>query len=75
MYVCLCNNVTDSEIREAVEGGVRDMATLSAELGVGTCCGKCKSCAKQVMREAKAEQALNALGGTMPVPMPESALA
>lgn len=78
MYVCICNNVTESDIRDAVHDGIRDMKTLSAELGVGTCCGKCKSCAKKVMREAKreikAEQTLIVLGGALPAPMPEAEL-
>ena len=27
------------------------MAELRTQLGVGTCCGKCHSCAKHVLRE------------------------
>ena len=41
MYVCLCNNVTDRQIREAVRGGCRRLEDLSARLGVATNCGSC----------------------------------
>ena len=55
MVVCICNQVTDKQIRSAVEGGVCNMQALSSELNVGTCCGKCKSCARKVMRAAMKE--------------------
>ncbi|ODU07870.1 MAG: (2Fe-2S)-binding protein [Thiobacillus sp. SCN 64-35] len=59
MYVCLCHNVTDSDIHRLVrtEGvctvrqlGVRQ---LGEHLGVATQCGKCAKCAKEVLREAR----------------------
>ena len=52
MYVCVCNAVTDREIRGAVKLGVRTLDDLSSMLGVATCCGRCKDCAKQVLRDA-----------------------
>ena len=57
MFVCICNQVTDKQICRAVEAGVRSFESLSSELNVGTCCGKCKSCAKKVLREAMQENA------------------
>jgi len=55
MFVCICNQVTDKQIRRGVEEGICSMESLSAELNVGTCCGKCKSCAKKILREAMQE--------------------
>ncbi len=52
MFVCVCNQVTDKQIFRAVEKGISSFGALSSELNVGTCCGKCKSCAKKVMRAA-----------------------
>jgi bacterioferritin-associated ferredoxin len=52
MYVCVCNAVTDSEIRGAVKLGVRSLADLSAALGVATCCGRCSECACSVLSES-----------------------
>jgi bacterioferritin-associated ferredoxin len=51
MIVCVCNNISDREIRQAVDLGLTSMADLYKELGVGTCCGKCVSYARQVMHE------------------------
>ncbi len=50
MIVCVCNNVSERKIRGAVEAGITTMPQLREELGVGTCCGKCHSCAKTVLR-------------------------
>jgi bacterioferritin-associated ferredoxin len=52
MIVCVCNNISDREIRQAVQMGVTSMTRLRNELGVGTCCGKCHCCAKQVLRDS-----------------------
>ena len=49
MIVCVCNNISDREIRQAVDLGLSSMGELRRDLGVGTCCGKCASCAKQVL--------------------------
>lgn len=49
MIVCVCNNISDREIRQAVDLGLSTMAELRRDLGVATCCGKCASCAKQVL--------------------------
>ena len=49
MYVCVCNAVTDREIKGAVKLGVRSMSDLSSMLGVATCCGKCADCAHEVL--------------------------
>ncbi len=51
MIVCVCNNVSDRKIRQAVDEGMSSLAELRTHLDVGTCCGKCHSCAKQVLRE------------------------
>lgn len=51
MIVCVCNNVSEKNIRHAVEGGMTTVSELRANLDVGTCCGKCVSCARQVLRE------------------------
>jgi bacterioferritin-associated ferredoxin len=51
MIVCVCNNISDREIRQAVDLGLSSMAELRQDLGVATCCGKCASCARQVLTE------------------------
>lgn len=51
MIVCVCNNISDREIRQAVELGLSSMDELRRELGVATCCGKCDSFANEVLNE------------------------
>ena len=49
MIVCVCTNISDRELRQAVDLGLSSMAELRRDLGVATCCGKCASCARQVL--------------------------
>ena len=58
MIVCVCYNISERKIREAVDSGLRSMPELRDQLGVGTCCGKCHSCAKTVLREHLEQDAL-----------------
>ena len=52
MYVCVCQAVTDRQIREAAEGGARTLKDLRRDLGVTRDCGRCASCARQCLHEA-----------------------
>ncbi len=51
MYVCICNAITDTQIRQAAESGVRDLWQLQKKLGVAANCGSCKEEASQILRE------------------------
>ncbi|MFZ6768694.1 (2Fe-2S)-binding protein [Undibacterium sp. Di26W] len=51
MIVCVCNNVSEKKIHQAVAMGVTTMSELREQLDVGTCCGKCAGCARKVMRD------------------------
>lgn len=51
MIVCVCNNISDREIRQAIDLGITSMAELRRDLGIATCCGKCAPCAKEVLSE------------------------
>jgi bacterioferritin-associated ferredoxin len=55
LYVCLCNAVTDREIRVAVGLGARTLGDLQASLGIGLCCGRCAACASEVLAAACAK--------------------
>jgi bacterioferritin-associated ferredoxin len=52
MYVCLCNAVTEREIRQVIGLGVTSLRELSESLGVATGCGKCSPCANAILSEA-----------------------
>jgi bacterioferritin-associated ferredoxin len=58
MYVCLCNAVTDSQIRQAVQGGATRMCDLRRELGIASDCGKCACMANQIRKDAQSELAV-----------------
>jgi bacterioferritin-associated ferredoxin len=49
MYVCICNAVTDREIRAATDLGARTIDDLRDSLGVATCCRRCESCAQDLL--------------------------
>ena len=51
MIVCVCNNISDREIRQAVDLGITSVAGLRKELGVGTMCGTCVSYAREILHD------------------------
>ncbi|MDP2245804.1 bacterioferritin-associated ferredoxin [Pseudomonas sp.] len=55
MYVCLCEGVTDNQIRDAIFEGCCSYRDVRAALGVASQCGKCACLAKQVVRETLGE--------------------
>jgi bacterioferritin-associated ferredoxin len=52
MYVCLCKGITDSNIRDAVAGGLTNYRELRLALGLSSQCGRCAVHAREVFREA-----------------------
>lgn len=49
MYVCVCNAVTDKAIKQAVQQGHDSFEAIQCELSVGTCCGRCKPFAYELI--------------------------
>lgn len=41
MYLCICKAVTDQQVRQAVEQGLRTMGDITGRFGIGIECGKC----------------------------------
>ena len=58
MYVCICNGVTDRDIRQAVEAGCRSVPELTMRTGAGAACGSCLDLAAQLMEEVRAVREL-----------------
>jgi bacterioferritin-associated ferredoxin len=52
MYICICNAVTERQVKESASDGVRSLDELTAKLGVGAGCGRCRECATELLREA-----------------------
>lgn len=55
MYVCLCNAITDHDIREAVEEGAVHVSHLAERCGLGTGCGRCQDTAQQMIDQHLAD--------------------
>lgn len=49
MYVCICNAVTDKQIRKAAREGCASLRTLSCQTGCSTTCGKCARMAREIL--------------------------
>ena len=56
VYICLCNSVTDSDIRHAADAGVRTMRQLKMQTGCGSHCGKCVTMAREVLTDVLVER-------------------
>ena len=50
MYICLCNGLTDSEIRAKCDNG-SSVAMVYHALGCEPQCGKCVPFVRQMLRE------------------------
>jgi bacterioferritin-associated ferredoxin len=51
MYVCICNPVTDSQVRACVRSGACTLTDLQAQLGVALQCGQCATAALEIVCE------------------------
>ena len=51
MFVCICNAITDHDIKETIAAGANTMSDLQAQLGVATCCGCCGELAASFLTE------------------------
>jgi bacterioferritin-associated ferredoxin len=49
MYVCVCNAITERQVRAAVDAGAASLDDLQFELGVATCCGCCAATAVEYL--------------------------
>lgn len=58
MYVCICNGVTDRQIREAAEAGCATVAEMTMRTGAGSSCGSCLGLVAELIDEVRARRAL-----------------
>lgn len=56
MYVCICNGLTDRDFRRAAASGAATVSQAFKVLGEKPQCGRCFSCAREVLAEAREEQ-------------------
>lgn len=55
MYVCICNAITESSVREAIAEGADSVPALRAALGVGSGCGTCNEVVAQMVQGVPAQ--------------------
>ncbi|MCW5221264.1 (2Fe-2S)-binding protein [Verminephrobacter aporrectodeae] len=55
MIVCVCRRISDREIARHAHAGL-DFDEIQFELGVATECGRCESCARDVVAQCHAAQ-------------------
>ena len=53
MYVCICNGITDTMIRQAAAEGVGSLAELTRKTGCSSDCGSCAGLAEEILHEAQ----------------------
>ncbi|MCB1648391.1 MAG: (2Fe-2S)-binding protein [Pseudomonadales bacterium] len=51
MYVCICRQITDKQIREVCSQGSSRIADLRDKLGLASECGKCGRHALSIVNE------------------------
>lgn len=52
MIVCICNQVSDREIRRCAAAGLTRFEELQAATRCSTCCGCCEGTARQLFQDA-----------------------
>jgi bacterioferritin-associated ferredoxin len=58
MIVCLCNPVSDKDIRVCAMDGCASFREMANKLGVAQQCGRCACVAKSVFDEARHARAM-----------------
>ncbi|WP_191603152.1 (2Fe-2S)-binding protein [Marinomonas algicola] len=61
MFICICNAVTDNQIKCALDKGAKTMSDLHKSLSVGSCCGKCVRPARDIMKQHKLNKKIDSL--------------
>jgi bacterioferritin-associated ferredoxin len=51
MYICLCNALTERDLRPHTVGGTASMSMVYRACGCRPQCGKCAPLVRQMMRE------------------------
>lgn len=61
MYVCICHDVKDSQIINAINQGINSMEALKCKLDVATCCGCCEPMVQDLLDEYHANTEMNVI--------------
>ena len=61
MYVCICRQITDKQIRQRCEEGVTTFSELRNEMGLASDCGRCGRYAREIFNEVNTAERCKAL--------------
>ena len=59
MLVCICNGISEKDIRGAIHEGASGYKQVRDHLGVGSCCGQCVSYAKDLVKDTVSQLQLS----------------
>jgi len=59
MYVCVCNAVTERQVKQAINEGAVTAAQLKQELNVASQCGSCADCLNEYLAQTFEHEAAN----------------
>jgi len=72
MYICVCNAVTERQVRASVDAGASTLSDLQFELGVATCCGCCAATAAEYLPVCRCSSVCDVRSIAVPVNTPAS---
>ena len=49
MYVCVCNGISDREVRRAIDAGATTMNQLCTQLPLANRCGRCADAVRELL--------------------------
>ncbi len=70
MYICVCNAITERQVRACVDGGAATLSDLQFELGVATCCGCCAAMASEYLPGGRSSSVCDVRSIAVPVNPP-----
>ncbi|KGE01830.1 bacterioferritin [Achromobacter sp. RTa] len=70
MYICVCNAITERQVRASVDGGATTLSDLQFELGVATCCGCCAATAAEYLPGGRCSSVCDVRSIAVPVNPP-----
>lgn len=74
MYICICNAVTERQVRACVDAGATSLGDLQFELGVASCCGRCGPTACEYLPGGRASSVCDVRSIAVPVSQPTAVI-
>ncbi len=70
MFVCLCNGISDQEIRHHVRRGASSWREVARACGAGGACGECRASVHALVEDELRQGAAGETVPMSPVPLP-----